>query len=273
MIRGSTITLDDYPLEQAIDIFRAAGFTGLEMWVHHLKKCKTPELRQRFAQESRTSGIAMGGLNVVGEDYFRPFGLHSDLEVTLEGLRSDVEFARSLGTRDVLIWEGRAPAGTDETFWLDRLLPRLTEVLKAAVDFAKPHGMRFLAEPHPFTVGMSDRFLKKLCDALDSEHFGITYDFCHYGVGRPNDYLESIRNLGEHIRHIHFSDTDKETSELHFPPGSGRLDIPAMLTAFRDIGYRGTMTLDLYGYPMAAGALRGCVTEMRRACEFLGIEG
>ena len=147
-----------------MDIFREAGFTSLEMWVHHLKKCKTPELRQKFSCESSASGIAMSGLNVVGEDYFRPFGLRSDLELTLEGLRNDMEFARSLGTHDVLIWEGRAPSGTDEAFWLDQLLPRLTEVLKAAIDFAKPHGMRFLVEPHPFTVGMSDRFLRKLCD-------------------------------------------------------------------------------------------------------------
>src|SRR4051794_25614695 len=106
MIRGSTITLDDYPLEQALDTFRQAGFTSLEMWVHHLKKCKTPELRQAFSCQALASGIAMSGLNVVGEDYFRPFGLHNDLEATLEGLRNDMEFARSLGTRDVLIWEG-----------------------------------------------------------------------------------------------------------------------------------------------------------------------
>src|SRR4051794_13383676 len=105
MIRGSTITLDEYPLEQALDIFRGAGFTSLEMWVHHLKKCRTAELRQRFSSEARASGIAMAGLNVVGESYFQPFGTDSEMESTLAGLRADMEFALSLGTRDVLIWE------------------------------------------------------------------------------------------------------------------------------------------------------------------------
>lgn len=273
MIRGSTITLDDYPLEQALDVFQNAGFDSLEMWVHHLKKYKTAELRQRFATEARSRGIAMAGLNVVGEEYFKPFGTDREMEATLEGLRVDMDCALSLGTRDVLIWEGRAPSGTGESFWLEKLLPRLTEILSTAIAFAKPHGVRFLAEPHPFTVGMSDRFLQKLCDSLDPDHFGITYDFCHYGVGRPDDYVEAIRNLGSRIRHLHYSDTDQKTSELHFPPGTGKLNLPAMLSAFREIGYQGTMTLDLYGYPMAVSALPECARSTRTACEFLGIEG
>jgi sugar phosphate isomerase/epimerase len=273
MIRGSTITLDDYPLEQAMDMFREAGFNSLEMWVHHLKKCRTPELRKRFSCEAAARGTAMAGLNVVGEAYFQPFGTDREMEATIEGLRADMEFALSLGTRDVLIWEGRAPAGTSERMWTDQLLPRLVEVLKAAVDFAKPHNVRFLVEPHPFTVGMSDLFLQRLCDSLDPNHFGITYDFCHYGVGRPDSYLQAIRNLGHRIRHLHYSDTDQITSELHFPPGTGKLNIPAILSAFRDIGYQGTMTLDLYGYPMAASALRECALRMQDACNFLGIEG
>jgi len=272
MIRGSTITLDDYPVQQALDIFRSAGFTSLEMWVHHLRKCRTAELRQRFSREARASGIAMAGLNVVGEEYFQPFGTDREIERTLEGLRADMDFALSLGTRDVLIWEGRAPVGTGESFWLDRLLPQLTEVLKSAIAFAKPHGMRFLVEPHPFTVGMSDRFLQKLCDSLDPDHFGITYDFCHYGVGRPKDYVQAIRNLGPRIRHLHYSDTDQNTSELHFPPGTGKLDIPTMLTAFREIGYQGTLALDLYGYPMAVTALPECARSTRETCDFLRIE-
>jgi sugar phosphate isomerase/epimerase len=230
-------------------------------------------LRQRFSEQASASGIAMAGLNVVGENYFQPFGTDREIEDTLKGLRADVEFALSLGTRDVLIWEGRAPAGTGEQWWLDQLLPRLTELLKSAIEFAKPLGVRFLAEPHPFTVGMSDIFLKRLCDALDPIHFGITYDFCHYGVGRPSDYLEAIRHLGHRIQHLHYSDTDQTTSELHFPPGTGKLNIPGMLEAFREIGYQGTMTLDLYGYPMAVTELRKCALDMRTACDFLGIEG
>jgi sugar phosphate isomerase/epimerase len=213
----------------------------------------------------------MGGLNVVGEDYYQPFGTDQQLEQTLEGLKADADFALSLGTHDVLIYEGRAPKGTTEAHWVSQLLPRLIELFRAAITAVSAKGVRFLVEPHPFTVGMSDQFLIKLCDALGPEHFGVTFDFCHYGVGRPNDYLEAIPKLGHRIRNIHLSDTDQKSSELHFPPGFGRLRIQAMLEAFRDIHFDGTMALDLYGYPMPVQALLLCAARLREACEFLGL--
>ena len=203
-MRGSTITLEDYPLEDAVRIFRSAGFDSLEVWKHQLRRCKTHELRQRFAAWAKGCGIAMGGFNAVGEDYFRPFGTDAELEGTLEGLKADTQITLALGSRDLLIWEGRAPDGTTESDWIGRLLPRLTEVLRAAITYASSLGIRILTEPHPFTVGMSDRFLAKLCDAFDPQWFGVTYDLCHYGVGRPTDYIEAVRALGHRIRHIHF---------------------------------------------------------------------
>jgi sugar phosphate isomerase/epimerase len=272
-MRGSSITLEDYPLEEALGLFRNAGFNVLEMWRHHLKRCRTDELREKFVAYARGLGISMGGLNVVGEDYYQPFGTDQQREQTLEGLMADASFAFSLGTRDVLIWEGRAPSGTTESHWVNQLLPRLIELLRAAIAAVKPMGMRFLVEPHPYTVGMSDPFLIKLCDALGPEHFGVTFDFCHYGVGRPNDYLDAIPRLGHRIRNIHFSDSDQKTSELHFPPGFGRLRIQEMLEAFRDIHFDGTVALDLYGYPMPVQALPACALRLRDACEFLRLPG
>ena len=124
-MRGSSITLEDYPLEQALDIFRDAGFDVIEMWRHDLKRCKTDELRMKFAAYARGKGISMGGLNAVGEDYYQPFGTDQQLEQTLEGLKADADFALSLGTKNVLIWEGRAPQGTTESHWMKSAPPTI----------------------------------------------------------------------------------------------------------------------------------------------------
>lgn len=270
-MRGSTITLQDYPLEEALGIFRNAGFDSLEVWKGHLRRARTPELRSKVATFARETGISMGGFNAVGEDYYQPFGDDRAREATLEGLKTDTEIALALGTSDVLIWEGVAPKGTTEQHWLDRLLPQLIELLQAAIAYGKPKGVRYLVEPHPYTVGMSDRFLTALCDALDSERFGVTFDFCHYGVGRKNDYIAAARNLGHRIKHIHFSDSDQQSSELHFPPGAGRMDIDALLEVFKEMSYAGTITLDLYGYPLPVQALAPSAVELRKAADFLNI--
>ncbi len=129
-----------------------------------------------------------------------------------------------------------------------------------------------MGEP-PFTLGMDVEFIKQLCDRLSREHFGILFDFCHFGVGKPTSYVQAIYELGDRIQHLHYSDSDQQTSELHFPPGKGKLDLEAMDRALRDIGFRGTSTLDLYGYPLPEQGYRWGLPRYREGLERIGITG
>lgn len=269
---GSSISFQDYPLEQALDIMADLGFTRVEMWKHHLHRCKTPDLRQAFARLAASRGISMGGLNVVGEDYFRPFGTKEEFRGTLVGLEADVDYALSLGSTDVLVWEGIRPPNVSDQQCLDTLLPRLIDLFQQAIANSSAKGIRLLVEPHPFTVGMSDDFLIALCDALPSRFFGVTFDFCHYGVGRSRDYVEAVRRLGHRIRHIHFSDSDLRSSELHFAPGDGLMDIEALVRVFGEIGYSGTVALDLYSNPTPVEAARRSVPAVADALRRLQIK-
>lgn len=272
MMWASSITFEDYPLESLLGILKEIGFAGVEMNRPHLRRCRTQELRASFVKQANALGIRMGGLNVVGESYFQPFGDETQLAATVEGLRQDVDYALSLGVKDVLIWEGRAPEGTTEEYWIRQLLPRLRALFRAALAYAEPRQVRFLVEPHPFTVGMSVRLLARLHDQLDSAYFGVTYDFCHYGVGRPHDYVQAVRQLARRIRHVHFSDSDQKSSELHFAPGDGKLDIQAVLHALRETGYDGKITLDLYGHPTPIEAAKRSLPALRAAYEFLSLQ-
>ena len=270
---GNSIAFEDYPIEQTIALIADVGFTGVEPWRPHLKRCRSPELCASFVRFASEKGVRMGGLKVVGEAYYKPFGTERELEDTLIGLQADMDFAVSLGIRDVLIWEGIRPQHANSEYCREHLLPRLIDLFRAALSYAVPKGVRLRIEPHPFTVAMDDEFAKRLCDALDTDDFGITYDFCHYAVAKPSDYIDSVRVLGHRIRHMHYSDSDKRISELHFTPGQGSVDIPGLLQAFKDIGYNGTITLDLYGNPTPIAAARLGIPMMRRACEFLNING
>lgn len=269
---GNSIAFEDYPIEQVVEIMVEVGFTGMEPWKPHLKRCRTPELRSAFATFAAGCGLKMGGLNVVGEPYYNPFGTDEQFDKTLTGLHADIDFALSLGIHDVLIWEGVRPKNVSDEYCRTQLLERLVNLFSAALRYAVPKRVRLLVEPHPFTVGMDDQFLIRLSDALDSEHFGITYDFCHYGVGRPSDYIQAVYALGRRIRHMHFSDSDGKTSELHFNPGQGCVDITGLLQAFKDIGYDGGVTLDLYGNPTPIAAAHSGIPKLRQACEFLNID-
>lgn len=269
---GSTISFEEYPVEEALRLMRAAGCTRVEMWKGHLKRCRTESLRREFAQVAKDGfGLEMGALNVVGEPYFKPFGSDEELKQTLDGLKEDMHLALALGVHEVLIWEGVRPKGFSDAQCEKELLPRLTGMFKTVIEFAKPRNVRFYTEPHPFTVGMNDQFLMKLCDALDPAHFGVLYDCCHYGVAQPKDYAGAVLRLGKRIRHIHYSDTDQVTSELHYAPGTGKMNLQLVLQAFKTIGYDGTLTLDLYANPTPDYWARKCAPIMDEACKFLGL--
>lgn len=269
---GNSITFEDYPIEQVVGIMVDAGFLGVEPWRPHLKRCRTPELCSAFAKFAAGRRLKMGGLNVVGEPYYNPFGTDEQFDATLAGLRADVDFALSLGIHDVLIWEGIRPKNVSDEYCRTRLLERLVDLFSAALIYAAPKRVRILIEPHPFTVGMDDQLLVGLCDALSSEHFGITYDFCHYAVGRPKDYIQAVYALGRRIKHMHFSDSDGKTPELHFTLGEGCVDITGLLLAFKEVGYDGGVTLDLYGNPTPIAAAHSGIPKLREACEFLNID-
>ena len=83
---GSTISFEDYPVEEALRLMRDAGCTRVEMWIEHLKRCRTEMLCQAFAKYAMDDlGLEMGALNVVGEPYFKPFGTDEELQGTLDG--------------------------------------------------------------------------------------------------------------------------------------------------------------------------------------------
>ena len=114
------------------------------------------------------------------------------------------------------------------------------------------------------TLTMDDRFAIELIDGVDRENIGLVYDCCHYGVGQPNAYVQAIERLGQRIRHVHFSDGDRTTYALHLPLGAGDLELGSIVAALRAVGFRGTLTNDLYNYPLLEDGARHNADRIRQ---------
>ncbi|MDA4129617.1 MAG: sugar phosphate isomerase/epimerase [Thaumarchaeota archaeon] len=269
MLRSSSITFHTYTLEQVCKLNVELGFDALELWKDHLPAVKTPELASQFSSFARDIGLNICALNNVDSKNFKPYDSEESFAQTLMGLKADVDLASLLSIKDVFAFEGRDPRGGNGD--KNALLKTISRLFHEAIVYSSKKGIRFLIEPHPFTVGMDLDFLIKLCDSLDSNYFGVLYDCAHFAVAKPDGYIESIRILGKRIKHIHFSDSDKRTSELHYPPGMGKLDIDGILRTFKEIGYSGTITLDLWGYPLPIEGSKMGIKKMEEAINKLGI--
>jgi sugar phosphate isomerase/epimerase len=116
-------------------------------------------------------------------------------------------------------------------------------------------------------------FLIELCDRLDPEWFGVTYDCCHFGVGKPNDYIDAIARLGNRIKHVHFSDSDQKSSELHFAIGKGTLKLDEITSALKAIHFQGTMMLDLWLYPLPEAGTKLSLPYVIKVMKVLGLKG
>jgi sugar phosphate isomerase/epimerase len=130
-------------------------------------------------------------------------------------------------------------------------------------------------EPHPDTLSMGNTWACDFIDAVGEElpafSVGILYDCCHYSVGQPDTYVAAIDVLGPRITHIHFSDGDAQTYALHLPLGDGCLRLEEIVAAFKSLHYRGTLTNDLYNYPLLEDGARRNAPAIRQVEEQLGI--
>jgi sugar phosphate isomerase/epimerase len=244
-------------IETAAATVKSLGFDGMEVHAHQLGPglpgVPVFEAHAAAAGEVlRRAGLIVSTLNVVGDITFDPFGGSDALARTIDGLAAHMRWAAAMGAPRVLIWEGRVERPDD----VDAACATLAQVIDAA---ARRSGLATAppvsCELHPFTFALKHRTLPQLARALRSVGAGICFDFCHFGVALGRDLLDYIDDeVVDAIDHVHYSDTDTKTSELHFPPGEGVLDLDAIGT--RLAGKRLALSWDLFGWPGPRHAAR-----------------
>ncbi len=83
-----------------------------------------------------------------------------------------------------------------------------------------------------------------LVDGLDSDTFGIYYDFGN-AVALGFDPAKEVRLLASRIVALHVKDSADKIGSLHL--GKGRLDLESAMKAIRSIGYDGWVMVETFG--------------------------
>ena len=217
----------------AIEVSRPPFFTGL----------RTAETRRRFVEWAAEHALGLYGFDCWVDVH--PF---SKARETGEDFRAAIEFARDLKLGSVITHD--AWLRDTEDVSPQRSLQRHNDLFKPIAELCFEAGLDLLFEPHPDTLSMDNQWCIDFIDGLKSPSVGVVYDCCHYGVGQPESYVQAIEQLGSRIRHLHFSDSDCETYALHLPLGDGQLDLAAIIHGLQAVPFTGTLTNDLYSYPL-----------------------
>jgi len=122
-----------------------------------------------------------------------------------------------------------------------------TEIGKAIAD----HGIKLGFHNHMNTVGQPPEAVDAILDASDPKYLHLELDVAHYLQG-GGDPAACIRKHARRLLFLHFKDvsgpktpTGYEFCEL----GSGRVDLPAIFAALKEVKFRGWGIVELDRVP------------------------
>jgi sugar phosphate isomerase/epimerase len=262
---GMTIGFPRLDAEEAAALLAELGFEAVE--VHLLQLAPgvpgVPAFEGHaaaFGESLREAGLIVSTLNGAGAPGFDPLATGSAWEEAADELARQLRLAAALGSPRVLCWDGRLPpGGTPAT-----APKRLAECISAALERSRlPDPPEVSVELHPFTFALERKLVPELAEALRTVGAGLCLDFCHFGVALGPDFGDDLDDgVLSAFNHVHFSDTDCVTSELHFPPGKGVLDLDSLTS--RLAGLEVALAWDLFGWPAPRAAIRESLSAYAR---------
>jgi sugar phosphate isomerase/epimerase len=182
-------------------------------------------------------------LPVVGHTAF-----YLPLASAIEGLRQAAlaEFRRCidifsrLGASSMNIHLDRFTPFHDRSFFVRRNIESLSELLPEAAQ----HGIGLMIENLPGDFNNAAQ-VGEVLDALPE--LGLHLDFGHANLLVPyNTAREMLDAYGDRLRHVHLHDNKGGHEDLHLPLGAGNLDVPEVVATLKDVGYDGTITLEVF---------------------------
>jgi sugar phosphate isomerase/epimerase len=260
-----------HPLEQAIDILGDLGYRSVAITLDYhalnpfdadLLRVQLPRVGRILARRGCLSVIETGARFLLDPWHkHQPTLLDPDPSAAgrrFEFLCRAVDIAAELGSDGVSFWSG-TPRGAEPDA---ALLDRLAGQCRRLCEYADRRGVPLAFEPEPgMLIDTMSRFAE-LEERVAHPRFGLTIDVGHLhclGEVPIADHLRRWRHL---LWNIHIEDMRRGVHD-HLMFGEGEIEFAPVLCALEEIGYDGSVYVELSRHSHDA------VNTARRAMEFL----
>ena len=226
--------------DYAEEVARAAslGFKAVELHIRDPKAIDRKRLLQTLERtEQKVSAIGTG--RAFGED--RIFFSSPDAEIrsrAVQRIKDHIDLASELPTKVIIgLIRGPLPELEGEK---NAARPRVIDCFKECASYAEKLHVSLAVEAinryetnFLNTAEETENFIK----AIGSSLLGIHLDTFHMNIEEIS--IEgALKEHGKRLLHMHLADSNRHA------PGMGHLDFYSILSALRDIGYRGYLSLE-----------------------------
>jgi D-psicose/D-tagatose/L-ribulose 3-epimerase len=231
---------------------KTIGFETMDLFVGFDPGKMTPAARDAYIKGAQSVDLSVISLicTCLGLNDFNPSmrGYH------IERARNVVDLAADFTTaRNVCFVPG-------EYMFQQKLLPpqqewdMVVDATRQVGQHAAERGLELAIEMLPFDFAFVNSLdsMERFLDAVDLRNVKATIDISHFWLRRipPQDLL----CLRGRVAHVHISDCDG-TNHGDLPPGRGNTPFIEYLSAIRDTGFAGAVSLELEFSPDPAGML------------------
>jgi sugar phosphate isomerase/epimerase len=232
-IGAQSYTYRNYPLKDVIDQAASVGCGAVEVWPKHLPPDTPDETLQEILTYCQNRKVQICGYGVVA--------------LPQNNARASFAFAQKLGV-DYVSFD---------------VLPDDTASQQEAVQIAEELGLKLALHNHGPTHHYSTPDdIKKVINKYP-DMFGVCIDTGHF-LRSNVDPVAAIAQLSPRIYAVHLKDfVDLETEVM---PGTGRLDIPAVIQALRDLNFSTAYVLEYEADPEnPSPTMKNAVAAVRQA--------
>lgn len=236
VVGASTSNFYPLPLEDALDTVLKAGFRNVEIFLNAPSEA-APAFIDDLKRRCDDAGAVVSALHPYSS-FMEPFFLFSPYVRRAEDgfalYEPMFEAAARLGA-PLLVLHGAKPLGN---LTVDEQLARYETLyergMRYGVQVAQENVVKFSSADLAYLQAMKDRLGERARFVFDMKQ---TYR-CDL---TPEDVLAVMAG---NIAHVHISDYGDKGDCL--PPGTGKRDFKALLTALKNTGYDGVLMLELY---------------------------
>jgi len=238
----AAVGFDDFPPRQWLGCFRRLGCTVCQAYRNQSGQVSLAQMQDAIA----AGGLPCDSLHgVFGEQYDPSAPREPARRFAVDTYKAEGELALALGGSLVVVHCSTIRREGVPAEERARRVQQLQRSIAELGAFGESIGVRYAFENLPayHVLGSDVGELAGWLDAVAAPHTGMCFDTGHALM--TGDPAAAIRRAGRRISYVHLSDNPGQSDD-HDMPTCGALDVRAVAPALHEVGYRGTLMLEVF---------------------------